>query len=80
MRLPNNNDVSSWLIGPLIKPVFTIQPYSATEGYFFFGPTTFIPAEKVKVKLLVRTTRKTFTRKIHITVDRFNEAWFKLQN
>jgi hypothetical protein len=43
-----------------IKPIFTIDPYSAVEGYLFFGPYTAIPQDKTNAKLIVVTSRKTF--------------------
>lgn len=53
-------------ITPLIKPVFTLDPYSAIEGYLFFGPYQAIPSDKTKAKLSIMTTRKNFNKKLVI--------------
>ncbi|WP_213996160.1 MULTISPECIES: hypothetical protein [Tepidanaerobacter] len=51
-------------VADLIKPVITIDPYSAIEGNLFFGPYTNIPADNTKAKLIVKTSRKTFKTKL----------------
>lgn len=56
----------SILIAPIIKPVFTLEPYSAIEGYLFFGPYQAIPSGKTKAKLSIMTTRKIFSTKLII--------------
>jgi hypothetical protein len=59
-------DISSQRVRPLVKPIFTLEPYSAVEGYLFFGPYLTIPAEGTKAKLLIKATRKTFKVKLAI--------------
>ena len=65
---------------PLLHPIRTIEPYSAIEGYLFFGPASFIPPDKAKVTLSIKTTRKIFKTKLRISVDRSNEQRFELES
>ncbi|ADQ06473.1 hypothetical protein Calhy_0736 [Caldicellulosiruptor hydrothermalis 108] len=54
---------SSKSISNLLKPIFTIEPYCAIEGYLFFGPYSSTPPENIKATLIVKTSRKTFKPK-----------------
>lgn len=70
---------SSQSAAPLLKPILTIEPYSAIEGNLFFGPTSYIPVDGAKAILTTKTTRKAFKTKFRILVDRTTEELFEIE-
>ncbi len=54
-------------VTPLVQPVFTLESYRATEGYFYFGRVDAETLKKVETaRLQIFTTRKIFKKTIKI--------------
>jgi hypothetical protein len=51
---------------PLLQPIHTLDPYSAAEGYLFFGPFSSIPVNGTSATLGIMTTRKIFKTSLTI--------------
>lgn len=52
-----------------IKPIITLEPYSAIEGYLFFGDYYSVPPDNTRAKLIIVTSRKTFNVKLNLHLE-----------